>query len=122
MNQIVARRPPIDKLAELGLTDDRQRRVQELINNTHTGRWPLWRGYAMHCRGARVYELVEWVPRRQSIEARRFNVVTWSVSLTSVGTTWQRQHMTRRAAAALFATMKRGNRASVGEVGVMIAG
>lgn len=101
-------RVSVDKLATLDLSDDLQRWLQELIRRTHTGRWPLWRGYAMRRHRDRLYELVEWVPRQKFVEAKRFNVITWIVTATSVGTTWQREHMTLREARALFAQMKRG--------------
>ena len=121
MNQIVTRRAPSRPFVlTLDLSDDRKRQVQELIRRTHTGRWPLWRGYAMHCDGNRLYALVEWVPRSRSIDKRRFNVVLWTVSLNAIATEWQGEHMTRREAAALFAQLKRGNAANAEEVGVRI--
>lgn len=109
MNQIATRRAPsFPNAVALDLSDERQRRLQQIITNTHTGRWPLWRGFAMHRDGDLLYELVEWVPRSRKVDAKRFNVVTWTVTLTSVGTTWQKEQMTRRSATVLFAEMKRG--------------
>src|SRR4051812_49310067 len=97
MNQIATRRAPSSLLAvTLDMSDDRKRQVQELIRRTHTGRWPLWRGLAMHRDGNRLYELVEWVPRCRTVHVRRFNVVTWTMSLTAVATQWQRERLTRR--------------------------
>jgi hypothetical protein len=95
--------------------------LHEIFSTTHTGRWPVWRSYGMHRDGARLYELVEWVPRRKVVEAARFNVVTWTVSLTGVGALWQRERLTRRAAAALFAQLKRGVAGPAEIVGIAIA-
>lgn len=54
--------------------------------------------------GGRLYELFERVPRRPNMDARRFNVITWIAPLTTIGTTWQREH--RRAAKRLPCSLR----------------
>lgn len=73
--------PPI--AAQLDLADEGQRRLHDLIQRFHTGRWPLFR-----CLGGRqvngvIYEAVEWL----RIAEPSFAVVTWPAD--GLGLSWR---------------------------------
>lgn len=109
MNQIAtARRKPPPIAATLDLTNERERQVHDIIRNTHTGRSPCWRSYAMHRAGDMIIEIAEWASARRTVESRRFNVLTWNWDRSTVGVTWQSKHLTRAEALALFVEVKRG--------------
>lgn len=48
-------------VVSLDLADDAQKRVHELIQRFHAGRWPLFRGLGMRQHHGIVYEVVQWL-------------------------------------------------------------
>lgn len=76
MNRLAAspRRRSAPAIAvSLDLSDDAQKRIHELIQRLHTGRWPLFRCLGMRQHGGVIYEAVQWL----RFEPGRFAVVEY---------------------------------------------
>lgn len=76
-------------------TDDGQKRIQELIQRFHTGRWPLFRCLGIRQHGGVVLEAVEWLRMRP----RLFAVVKYHPD--GRGLSWKRHKSRKSALAAL---------------------
>lgn len=64
MNRLAAsaRRRTTPAIAvSLDLADDTHKRIHELIQRFHSGRWPLFRCLGMQQHNGSVYEAVQWL-------------------------------------------------------------
>lgn len=64
--------------AVFDLTDSDELYICDRIRHMHTGRWPLFRAYAMRRVGSIVYEVAEWNPRHRRRETT-ISVLTWDL-------------------------------------------
>lgn len=79
----------------LDLADDAQKRIHELIQRLHSGRWPLFRSLGMRQHEGVVYEAVQWL----RVEPPRFAVVEFRQD--GFGFSWRPYASGRAALAAL---------------------
>lgn len=83
------------------LSDEIERFICERIRQMHTGRWPLFRAYAMRRVGSVVYEVAEWRPQRPRRLPVSFSLLSWD--LRQPGLRW-RDCPTLTEARKLFAS------------------
>lgn len=79
----------------LDLADDAQKRVHELIQRFHSGRWPIFRCLGMCQHDGVVYEAVQWL----RVEPLRFAVVQYERD--GLGLSWQTYESQSSAQSAL---------------------
>lgn len=89
--------------ARLDLTDEGQRRLHDLIERFHTGRWPLFRCLGMRQIDGVLYEAVEWL----RMDRPSFGVVTWRSD--GLGLRWTDCESVADAIVALRRRKKRTN-------------
>jgi hypothetical protein len=93
------RRFSLSIAVSLDLADDAQRRVHELIQRFHSGRWPLFRCLGMRQVDGVVFEAIQWL----RIEPPQFALVRYRPD--GHGLSWQR-HKSRKAALAALSDAK----------------
>lgn len=96
MNRLAAsahRRTAPAIAVSLDLADDAQKRIHELIQRFHSGRWPLFRCLGMRQHSGSIYEAVQWL----QVEPPLFAVVEYRPD--GFGFSW-RPYASRRAALA----------------------
>lgn len=98
MNRLAAssrRRTSPTVAVSLDLADDAQKRIHELIQRVHSGRWPLFRCLDMRQRDGVIYEAVQWL----RVEPARFAVVQYDRD--GLGLSWQSYASKNSALSAL---------------------
>lgn len=98
MNRLAAssrRRSSPSVAVSLDLADDAQKRVHELIQRFHSGRWPIFRCLGMRQYDGVVYEAVQWL----GMEPSRFAVVQYERD--GLGLSWQTYESKSSAQSAL---------------------
>ncbi|MBL9007481.1 MAG: hypothetical protein JNJ46_24705 [Myxococcales bacterium] len=94
MNRLAAstrRRTTPAVAVSLDLADDAQKRIHELIQRFHSGRWPLFCCLAIRQHNGSVYEAVQWL----RAEPPLFAVVDYRQD--GLGLSW-RPYVSRHAA------------------------
>jgi hypothetical protein len=82
-------------VAKLNLADEGQRRLHDLIQRFHTGRWPLFRCLGMRQVNGVLYEAVQWLRMAKP----SYSVVEWRSD--GLGLSWQNAASVREARAML---------------------
>lgn len=98
-NSTSGRRAAPKVTVKLDLTDEKQHFIHGAIHRMHTGRWPLFRAFAMRQVGTIIYEVAEWQPRRNK-KRPRFTVLRWDAC--ACGLSWQDQRSRRAALRVLL--------------------
>jgi hypothetical protein len=67
-------------VAVLDVSNEVEREVRDAIQRFHTGRWPLFRCYALRRAGSVIYEVAQWNPKLTGHGPRLFSLVEWNLS------------------------------------------
>lgn len=86
--------------AVFDLSNEIESEMRSIIERFHTGRWPLFRCYAMRRVGKVIFEIARWNPGRTDKRPPVYSLVTWD--LTAIGLRW-REFLTIEDAREAFA-------------------
>lgn len=101
MNRVASKPQPSHTIprivARFDLANEHQRRLHDLLQRFHAGRWPLFRCLGMRQIGGELHEAAEWAQMNKPT----FSVICWRSD--GLGLSWQDAETAEQARAMLKA-------------------